>query len=475
MLSTLLPALVLAAAIDPKLLASSGEQQFFVVLNQPTDTAKYARGQTGDARLLAVYQALRARSIAADGLALRLQSEGRLVERFWLVNALLVRGDAAYAKTLARDPQVQQVLSNPTLQFKTPPLEFSAKATLAVTPGQTLIGAPRMWAAGIRGAGVVVAGEDTGYAWQHPALKNSYRGWNGTTADHNYNWFDGITSGTGGSCGINASAPCDDGSHGTHTMGTMVGDDGANEQIGSAPAAKWIGCRNMDQGNGTPATYLRCMQWMLAPTDLAGNNPNPLLAPHVINNSWGCPPSEGCVVPDILREGIANLRSAGILFVASAGNGGSTCNTIVDAPAFYPESFSVGSTTLSDVMSGFSSRGPVTIYTNNPLKPDVSAPGSSIRSSVPPAGYGNSSGTSMAGPHVAGAAALLMSAYPALKRNPEAVEALLKASATQITLTQSCGGVALGVWPNPVAGHGRIDVYKAYLRADTYMQHGFEN
>ena len=127
MLLSLLPALALAAAVDPKLLASSGEQHFFVVLNQPADTAKHARSQTGDARLLAVYQGLRARSAAADALALRLQSEGRLVERFWLVNALLVRGDAAYAQTLARDPQVQQLVSNPTLQFKSPPLEFRPK------------------------------------------------------------------------------------------------------------------------------------------------------------------------------------------------------------------------------------------------------------------------------------------------------------------------------------------------------------
>src|SRR5206468_10728214 len=125
------------------------------------------------------------------------------------------------------------------------------------------------------GRGVVIAGEDTGYQWNHPALKIQYRGWNGTTADHDHNWHDAIHDSVGNPCGNNAQAPCDDVGHGTHTIGTMVGDDGAGDQIGVAPGARWIGCRNMDQGNGTPARYIECMQWMLAPTDLAGGNADP--------------------------------------------------------------------------------------------------------------------------------------------------------------------------------------------------------
>ncbi len=96
----------------------------------------------------------------------------------------------------------------------------------------------------------------------------------------------------------NSPVPCDDVGHGTHTMGTMVGDDGAANQIGVAPGAKWMGCRNMDVGNGTPATYSECFQWFIAPTNLANQNPDPTKAPHVINNSWGCPPSEGCTDPE---------------------------------------------------------------------------------------------------------------------------------------------------------------------------------
>ena len=86
----------------------------------------------------------------------------------------------------------------------------------------------------------------------------------------------------------------------------------------------------MDQGNGTPTTYTECFQFFLAPTDLAGNNPDPLRAPHVINNSWGCPASEGCTTPNILQTVVENVRNAGILVVVSAGNSGPNCSTISD-------------------------------------------------------------------------------------------------------------------------------------------------
>ena len=65
-------------------------------------------------------------------------------------------------------------------------------------------------------------------------------------------------------------APCDDKGHGTHTIGTAIGDDGMGNQIGMAPGAKWIGCRNMDQGNGTPARYIECMEFFLAPYPVGG-------------------------------------------------------------------------------------------------------------------------------------------------------------------------------------------------------------
>jgi subtilisin family serine protease len=198
----------------------------------------------------------------------------------------------------------------------------------------------------------------------------------------------------------------------------------------------------------------------------------------VINNSWGCPESELCTDPNIMRVLVENVRAAGILVVVSAGNSGSNCSTVNTPAAIYEASFTVGSTTLAGAMSGFSSRGPVTVDGSNRLKPDISAPGSAIRSSVPGGGYATFNGTSMAGPHVAGAAALLMSADPTLRRDPDRVIDLLQSTAVTVNTTQECGGVPITTIPNHVFGHGRIDVAAAYNRllAEQQMLHedGFE-
>ena len=325
------------------------------------------------------------------------------------------------------------------------------------------IAAPELWQKGIRGQGVVVGGQDTGYQWDHPALIRQYRGWDGTTADHHYNWHDAIHSG-GGVCGHDAPAPCDDSRHGTHTMGTMVGDDGVGNQIGMAPAARWIGCRNMNDGLGSPASYAECYQWFIAPTDLGDNHPDPAKAPDVINNSWGCTPTEGCTDPEILRQVVQNVRAAGILTVHSAGNEGPACSTVQEPAGIYEESFSIGATDADDKIAYFSSRGPVTVDGSQRLKPNVTAPGVNIRSSVPGGGYeGGWSGTSMAAPHVAGLVALLLSAQPALKGQVDTLETLIESTAITLTTAQNCGGVAGDAIPNNTYGWGRVDALAAYL------------
>ncbi len=462
-----------AAHVDPVLLAQlreQGEAEMLVLLRPQADTSPALQLASKEERGRWVTETLRSVAEVTQKPVLELlQRKGAPARSFWIVNMVWTKGDERLVQALAQLPEVAKVLANPRVPLARPPLEATDEGgePRLVEWGLARVGAPSVWALGYQGQGVVVGGQDTGYSWTHPALKGKYRGWDGNSADHNYNWHDAIHSG-GGVCGSDSPFPCDDDGHGTHTMGTMVGDDGAGNQIGMAPQAKWIGCRNMDQGVGTPATYAECFQWFVAPTDLSGQNPDPSKAPHVINNSWGCPPSEGCTDPTILQAVVENVRNAGIVVVVSAGNSGPACASVEDPPAIYHAAFSVGATSSSDTIASFSSRGPVTVDGSGRLKPDISAPGVSIRSSLRGGGYGTMSGTSMAGPHVAGAVALLLSAKPSLKGQVSEVGARLAQTASHaVTPTgQVCGGLADNVFPNNTYGSGRLDVLAAVSEAD---------
>ncbi len=466
----------LAQKVDPWVLEKSaaGTAEFLVMLR--------AQGDLRGARALAskgergafVMDTLRAVAESSQRPLLDLLAERGAPHRaYWVANMIWVRGDRRLVEELAAREDVFHVYANPRVRLDGPVATSPAgpvpSSPDAIEWGVMKVHAPEAWAMGFTGEGIVIGGQDTGYEWDHPALKNKYRGWLGLGSNHNYNWHDSIHSG-GGSCGADSPEPCDDHSHGTHTMGTMVGDDGGSNQIGVAPGAKWIGCRNMDQGNGTPETYSECFQWFIAPTNLQDENPDPTKAPHVINNSWGCPPSEGCTDPTILQTVVENTRAAGIEVVVSAGNAGSSCETVADPPAIYEASFSIGATDINDNIAGFSSRGPVTIDGSGRMKPDVSAPGVDVRSSVPGGGYANFSGTSMAGPHTVGIVALLLSAYPDLIGDPDAIEPLLTSSAVPRTSGETCGGVPGSEIPNNTYGWGRADALAAIMIASSDLE-----
>ena len=450
--------------VDPWVIekSSQGPTEFLVMLREQADLrgARTLPTKTQKSAFVADALSSMAARVQAPLLAL-LDARGVEHRSYWVANMIWVRGDRNLVEELAGRDDVFHVYANPWVALRGPVDRKPApEAPDAIEWGVAKVRAPAVWALGYTGQGIVVAGADTGYQWDHPALKLKYRGWTGS-ADHNYNWHDSIHSG-GGSCGADSAAPCDDFGHGTHTMGTMVGDDGASNQIGVAPGAQWIGCRNMNVGAGTPESYSECFQWFIAPTDLANLNPDPSKAPHVINNSWTCTSGEGCTDVSLLQTVVESTRAAGIEVVASAGNAGSACSTVAEPPAIYAAAFSIGATDSSDDIAGFSSRGPVTADGSNRLKPDISAPGVNVRSSVPGDGYSVFSGTSMAGPHVVGVVALVLSANADLVGNPDAIEPILTSSAVPRTTTENCGGVPGDQIPNNTYGWGRVDALSAF-------------
>jgi len=403
-----------------------------------------------------------------------LENHNALYQPLFLVNLIWVEGDLALITTLAQRKDVAYLAANPTVRFEEP-MKGNSEIDWrggTVEWGIATIKANSVWQLGYRGQGVVVGGQDTGYDWTHPALQQKYRGWNAGNPDHNYNWHDAIhqinplndtiNDPSLNPCGLDVLVPCDDNRHGTHTMGTMVGEEGEN-QVGVAPEAQWIGCRNMERGYGTPFTYLECFQWFLAPTDLNDENPDPAKAPHVIANSWSCPEMEGCTPAnfEVMQLAVQNLTTSGVVVVVSAGNRGSSCNTVNTPAAIFEESFSVGATRQNDTIASFSSRGVVTVDGSMRLKPNVSAPGVNVRSTIPDGGYASFSGTSMAGPHVAGAVALLISANPELAGQVEQIESILEQTAVPKTTAQDCHNISGATIPNAVYGYGRIDVLKA--------------
>jgi subtilisin family serine protease len=464
------------AKIAPEVLAETADgnssASIVIMLADQADVSAAHRMSDQDARGWFVFNTLTQHATRTQAaLRAELDARGVSYQTFWAANMIVATADRALIEWLANRDDVARIDSNNPVRWIEPPevANFSPAPNGPSAPntaewGVLNVNAPSVWALGFNGAGMVIGEQDTGVRWTHAALKPKYRGWDGTVANHNYNWHDSIHAG-GGDCGPNTIAPCDDSGHGTHTAGTTVGDDGLGNQIGVAPGARWIGCRNMDVGNGTPASYTECFQFMIAPTDSSGNNPNPALRAHVLNNSWTCPASEGCTTRAELETIVNNTLAAGIFVVASAGNSGPNCSTVSDPPSIYDAAFSVGAYDINNSLAGFSSRGPSTYYVPNLLKPNLSGPGVNVRSSTRTSdtSFGNLSGTSMSSPHVAGVVALLWSARPQLVRDIFSTKALLQNTANPSVLVaaQTCGGTSSGQIPNNTFGYGRVDVLAA--------------
>jgi len=404
----------------------------------------------------AVFNALRETAADTQGRVLDYldaeQAKGNVKEydSFYIVNMVHAHTTEAVVKELALRPEVEKILLSSWIPMEKP---VHVDAEIQTGPGRQWnldkIGAYAVWDTyGLDGTGVVVGMIDTGTYYQHEALVEKWRGYSEEGFDPVYNWFDAIAG---------QEMPYDEVGHGTHVMGTIVGGHPeTNNYIGVAPGAKWISTKAFEADGGYDHWILAAAEYLLAPTDEDGE-PNPAMAPNIINNSWGGGPGKD----EWFRPMVQSWRAFGIVPVFSAGNttGGSSPGS-VSAPANYPESLAVAAVDSDDIRASFSNQGPGPY--EDDLKPDVSAPGVAIRSSVPGNGYeGTWSGTSMAAPHVSGAAALLLQADASL--SVDMIEEALYETTRPLTDSQYPES------PNYGYGRGLINVFDAV----THMISGF--
>lgn len=468
-----------AATVDPAVLQAfdaSDEATYLVLLRTQADVegaAAAARKAAAPAERdlaarSAVIRALKdvAQKTQADLLAVleadKASGAVRGFQSFWVTNIVAVTSTKAEMEKIAHRPEVAKILPNGEVHLiggaSAPPsgggglggggrggVAASSPSLAGAGAGAESdsvewniqrIGAPEVWQEyGITGVGAVVGSLDTGVDWTHPALHDRWRGYDPVTGatDPTYSWFDAVNG---------QPMPYDDNDHGTHTMGTAVGAAvGGENAIGVAPGAQWIAAKVLDaNGFGTDVDILEAGQWMLAPGGDASK------APDVINNSWGGGPG----LDEWFRGVVQAWRAAGIAPVFANGNDGPGAGTASE-PGNYPESIAVGAVDVNDQLASFSSRGPSPY---GEIKPELSAPGVNIRSSVPGGGYeGGWSGTSMATPHVTGTVALLRSADASL--TVDQIEEILESAADPRTDAQYPDV------PNNGYGWGIVNAYNA--------------
>jgi serine protease AprX len=456
------------AKIAPRLaseIAFGGSSEALIVFEEQADLSGAANLPTKLEKGQYVYNALRAVAERTQAPMRKLLQERAIpFQSFYSVNMIKVTAGRDVLYELAGHNEVLRIEANPKVQSSIPSPNLSKPTGLnssIMTPkgiewNVARVNAPQAWALGYAGQGMVIANSDTGVQWNHIALKSHYRGWNGTSVNHSYNWHDATSA--------HSPTPVDPQFHGTFTMSEMVGDDGKGNQVGVAPGAKWIACRNMDQhGVGSPAQYIECFDFLMAPYPFGHPElANPAMAPDVINNSWDCPVSEGCTLTTLQAVESA-VAAAGIFQSMAAGNYGPTCSTVKTTPAIYSSGVGVGATDSYNSIARFSSRGPVTVDSSNRLKPQLVAPGYNIRAAIP---YKNEyqgywQGTSMAAPHVAAGVALLWQARPSFTGQIAATTKQLTKTALPLTSTQSCGSFNGSSIPNAVFGYGLLDILSA--------------
>jgi subtilisin family serine protease len=422
------------AKIDPQLRAhldnlQQAEMTPIVVTLAQQANLRNLGGTDRRSRQRAVIRALQARATNGQRPILAYLRTQRALGKvgsitpFWLFNGLSLTATPDVIQTLTARADVQRIAPDE--------IDIQPMAPMAYNPPETnlnVTNAPALWDQGYYGQGVVVANMDSGVDISHPDLAATWRGGSNS-------WYDPY--------GEHPTTPTDLSGHGTWTMGVMVGGEAGGTSLGMAPQAQWIAVKIFkDSGAATLTGIHQGFQWLLDPD----GNPETADAPQVVNNSWayGFP---GCNLE--FQLDLQALVAAGIVPVFSAGNYGSSPSTSV-SPANYPEAFAVGQTSNLDLIANNSSRGPSACGEASSIYPELVAPGVSIHTTDLYGFYTNTSGTSLSAPHVAGALALLLSAYPDL--SPAEQEAALMNSAADL-------GAA---GPDNVYGYGRLDVLAAF-------------
>lgn len=462
--------------IEPALAAAmktQGSSGYVITLRQRPDLSPAYRMNWHDRGWFVLEMLQKVATSSQAQVRAYLDKQGVAYQSFWIDNLIVVeKSSRATFKALQSFPEIASLRTIPQPGLIAAQPTGAVKNPQAVEPNLTHINANLAWAQGVTGTGVVVGSMDTGVRYTHQALVNQYRGNLGSGVfDHNYNWFDPYTL---------SASPYDSGIHGSHTVGTMVGDDGAGNQIGVAPGAQWIACQAFTP-TATLAGLLQCGQFMAAPTDTSGQAPNPDKRPQIVNNSWG-----DCLLPGYYFpwfDGVLDAWLAGGLYpVFANGNSDVNCPVSglgkVNTPAASPRVTAVGALGRADgTLASYSLWGPTNeTDTWNPLgypnlKPQVAAPGTNRSAGGDSdTGYVDLFGTSMAAPHVAGVVALMWSAAPCLVGNYTDTESLLMQTAVP-ALTPGYPGSPWdgpGGVPNQATGWGEVDAQAAVNAARTY-------
>ena len=465
-----------------KRLAAGQPVDYVIEMRERADLSR-AAGMSWEERGRYVVDTLKATAEKSQAPVRRaLRQRGLDFETHWIKNAIIVReGNAASVKFAVALPGVARIRELPETMLVKPkpgrPLDASrAKAaTTGVPDNIAWIGAPQAWAQGTRGHGVTVGVIDTGALYTHEALRQQYRGWRGGNVyEHDYNWFFPIERN---------ETPVPGDPHGTHVIGTIMGDDHAadpalRDRIGVAPGAQWIACLGLPQATSSAESLLSCGEFMLAPTRTDGSDPQPDLRPQVINNSWAennCNGEGTGFYADVVDAWVAS----GIFPVFATGNTFS-CEvseppglSTISSPAALPAAFAVGSTGNHDgAYAPHSLWGPANLPSPGlptlpdprgypQLKPQVLAPGVDIVSAFDfyDEAYGTMTGTSMSSPHIAGLVALMLDAGECLKGDYATLGTLIMSTARP--LPYASGGTPApgpGNVPNYATGWGEIDV-----------------